>query len=401
MRRALGATGGWCVNETSQGVWAMRGDAGARSSASTPSTSRVHSPHVGGGFGSKGTMRPHTVVAALAARAARAARSSWSPPAARCSRSRATGRRRSSASASAPTRDGRITAICARGVQPDLAGQGVHRADRHRRAGDVRAASTAAPRTASPRLDVPTPSWFRAPGETPGHVRAGVGHGRAGERARDGPDRAAHPQRPAGAPGERQAVELARPRRLPARGRRALRLGRARRPARGHAATASPPSMYPTYRAPALGARQARVRRLGHRAHRRRRHRHRCAHRAHPDRRRRLRAAVRAGARRARQLRLPARGRRRRLDGHVVVGLGRARRLPPAGRRGRRRGLLRHARRPQGARRLRPPRLRRPVRRRARRPRHRRGDGGPAPGCVRRRTHHQPAHRPQRSSSAA
>ena len=37
-------------------------------------------------------------------------------------------------------------------------------------------------------------------------------------------------QRAAAAPGERQGVELAQPRRLPARGRRALRLGRPRRP---------------------------------------------------------------------------------------------------------------------------------------------------------------------------
>ena len=53
------------------------------------------SPHVGGGFGSKGTTRPHAIIAALAARR-------WDSPVkvaltrSRCSRSPATGRRRSS-----------------------------------------------------------------------------------------------------------------------------------------------------------------------------------------------------------------------------------------------------------------------------------------------------------------
>ncbi len=36
-----------------------------------PERVRVISPHVGGGFGSKGTTRPHAILAALAARAAR------------------------------------------------------------------------------------------------------------------------------------------------------------------------------------------------------------------------------------------------------------------------------------------------------------------------------------------
>ena len=35
----------------------------------TPEQVRVISPHVGGGFGSKGTARPHAILAAIAARA--------------------------------------------------------------------------------------------------------------------------------------------------------------------------------------------------------------------------------------------------------------------------------------------------------------------------------------------
>ena len=76
-----------------------------------PERVRVISAHVGGGFGSKGLPRPTVVLAALAARrvgrpvkvAAHAAADVRARP--------ATARRRSSACGSAPTRDGRLTAI--------------------------------------------------------------------------------------------------------------------------------------------------------------------------------------------------------------------------------------------------------------------------------------------------
>ena len=138
----------------------------------------------------------------------------------------------------------------ARRRQPDVADQGVHRADGHRRARHVRRRG---PPQHAPRHAPRRPHALLVPGTggDAGHVRPRVRHGRAGAGARDGPGRAAHPQRPARASRVRQAVELAQPRRLPARGRRALRLGRpptSCRRGRGYGVAAS---MYPTYRAPA------------------------------------------------------------------------------------------------------------------------------------------------------
>ena len=108
-----------------------------------------------------------------------------------------------------------------------------------------------------------------------------------------------------------------------------------------------------------------------------------------------------------RRHRLPDRDGRRRLVGHGTWGSADRRGGPgvPAtssataptdgdeaarrGRAGRERGLARHVR------------LRRPVRRGARERRHRRDPGAAAARRVRRRPHHQPADRPDRSSSAA
>ena len=117
-----------------------------------------------------------------------AARSSSRSPASRCSRSSATARRRSSASGSAPTRDGRLHRDRARRRRADL---------------DASRSSPSRPRVATrmmyaapnrrttppagPRSTCPTPSWMRAPGRVPGHVRARVGDGRAG-RSRCGLD---------------------------------------------------------------------------------------------------------------------------------------------------------------------------------------------------------------------
>ena len=131
-----------------------------------PGQVRVISPHVGGGFGSKGTPRPQAIVAAMAARVARR------PVKAVVTRQQMftlTGYR-------TPTiqrvrlgaeRDGRLTAIA-------------HEADEQTSTLKEFAEQTtvvtrtmyaAADRLTTHRvapLDVPTPSWMRAPGECPG-----------------------------------------------------------------------------------------------------------------------------------------------------------------------------------------------------------------------------------------
>ncbi len=127
---------------------------------------RIISPHVGGGFGSKGTPRPQPVLAALAARVAgrpvsyAATRQEMF---ALCGyRTPTISRLRLGADA-----DGRLQAI-------------VHDAFNHSSTVREFAEQTAAPSRvmyAAPhrrtshrvvRLDVPTPSWMRAPGECPG-----------------------------------------------------------------------------------------------------------------------------------------------------------------------------------------------------------------------------------------
>lgn len=63
------AGGTLTVYDSTQGPSADR-DTIARVLGLPPERVRVVSPHVGGGFGSKGTTRPHAILAALAARAA-------------------------------------------------------------------------------------------------------------------------------------------------------------------------------------------------------------------------------------------------------------------------------------------------------------------------------------------
>jgi xanthine dehydrogenase YagR molybdenum-binding subunit len=153
------------LNETSQGVWGLRGTV-AELFGLEPDAITVHSPHIGGGFGSKGTIRPHTVVAVMAARA-------LERPVKLVTTRRQmfafTGYR-------TPTiqrvrlgadRDGRIAAISHEAFSQTsqlkefteqtatvarVMYAGEHRRSTHR----------------VTRLDVPSPSWYRAPGETPG-----------------------------------------------------------------------------------------------------------------------------------------------------------------------------------------------------------------------------------------
>jgi xanthine dehydrogenase YagR molybdenum-binding subunit len=127
---------------------------------------RVISPHVGGGFGSKGTPRPHVILAViasqLAGRPAKIAVTRQQMFAFTGYRTPTIQRMRLGAEA-----DGRLVAICHDAISQtstirEFAEQtaictrmmyaSAHRRTTHRLA----------------RLDVPTPSWMRAPGECPG-----------------------------------------------------------------------------------------------------------------------------------------------------------------------------------------------------------------------------------------
>jgi xanthine dehydrogenase YagR molybdenum-binding subunit len=131
-----------------------------------PGRVRVVSPHVGGGFGSKGTTRPHAILAAIAARAV------GRPVKVALTRQQMftlTGHR-------TPTiqhvelgadADGRLTAVAHDVIE--------HTAARTEFAEQTAACTrvmygTPAMRTTHrlARLNVPAPSWMRAPGETPG-----------------------------------------------------------------------------------------------------------------------------------------------------------------------------------------------------------------------------------------
>ncbi len=131
-----------------------------------PGRVRVISPHVGGGFGSKGTTRPHAILAAVAARAADR------PVKVALTRQQMftlTGHRTPTIqhvelSARA---DGRLTAVAHDVIE--------HTAIRTEFAEQTAACTrvmygTPAMRTTHrlARLNVPAPSWMRAPGETPG-----------------------------------------------------------------------------------------------------------------------------------------------------------------------------------------------------------------------------------------
>ncbi|MFD0688247.1 xanthine dehydrogenase family protein molybdopterin-binding subunit [Actinomadura fibrosa] len=126
----------------------------------------VVSPHVGGGFGSKGTPRPNAVLAAMLARAARRPVKFAVP---RQQMFATTGYR-------TPTiqrirlgadEDGRLNAI----VHDVVEQTSTVREFAEQAATPTRVMYQAPNRRTSHRLvrlDVPTPSWMRAPGETPG-----------------------------------------------------------------------------------------------------------------------------------------------------------------------------------------------------------------------------------------
>jgi len=131
-----------------------------------PDQVRVVSPHVGGGFGSKGTTRPHVILAALAARAVdrpvKVAMTRQQMFALAGHRTPTIQRMALGASA-----DGRLTALAHDVLE--------HTATRTEFAEQTAACTRVmygarAMRTTHRlvRLNVPAPSWMRAPGETPG-----------------------------------------------------------------------------------------------------------------------------------------------------------------------------------------------------------------------------------------
>jgi xanthine dehydrogenase YagR molybdenum-binding subunit len=162
---AVWRDGDLTLHESTQGA-PMARDRIAQVLGLAPERVRVISPHVGGGFGAKGTPKPNVIVAALASQAVgrpvKLAVTRQQMFAITGYRTPTIQRLRLGADA-----DGRLTAISHEVFEQsstlrEFAEQtavatrkmyaGSNRRTRHRLA----------------RLDVPTPTWMRAPGETPG-----------------------------------------------------------------------------------------------------------------------------------------------------------------------------------------------------------------------------------------
>jgi xanthine dehydrogenase YagR molybdenum-binding subunit len=157
--------GGVTLYDSNQGVVNVKTTV-AKAFGLEPDQVRVISPHVGGGFGSKGTPRPHVILAVMASqtlgRPVKLAVTRQQMFAVTGYRTPTIQRMRLGAD-----RDGRITALCH---------DAVVQTSTVREFGE-QAALPSRMMYASPnrrtthrlvRLDVPTPSWMRAPGETPG-----------------------------------------------------------------------------------------------------------------------------------------------------------------------------------------------------------------------------------------
>ena len=153
------------IYDSNQGVVNVKNTV-ARVFGLEPERVRVISPHVGGGFGSKGTPRPHLIVAIMASQALRR------PVKLAVTRQQmfaVTGYR-------TPTiqrmrlgadRDGQLVAICHDAiVQSSTIREFAEQAALPSRM--MYAAPNRRTTHRLARLDVPTPSWMRGPGETPG-----------------------------------------------------------------------------------------------------------------------------------------------------------------------------------------------------------------------------------------
>ena len=193
---------------------------------------RVIAPHVGGGFGSKGTPRPHVVLAAMARAGRGPAGQARADPRSRCSRSPATGRRRSSGSASGADRDGRLTAI-----EHDVVEQTSTLQEFAEQTAVVTRMLYASPnRRTRHRLARARRADARRgcarPGECPGMFALESAIDELAIELGIDPIELRIANEPEIDPERGQPVLEPAPRRVPARGRRALRLGRARPAAR-------------------------------------------------------------------------------------------------------------------------------------------------------------------------
>jgi xanthine dehydrogenase YagR molybdenum-binding subunit len=157
--------GGVTLHDSTQGAYPAR-QALAKVLGLAPEQVRVLGPHVGGGFGSKGTPRPNAVLAAMAARAVgrpvKLAVTRQQMFAITGYRTPTIQRLRLGADA-----DGRLRAI----AHDVLEHTSTLREFAEQTAVPTRMMYAGANRRTTHRLaalDVPTPSWMRAPGECPG-----------------------------------------------------------------------------------------------------------------------------------------------------------------------------------------------------------------------------------------
>ncbi|CAM5618651.1 hypothetical protein SCYAM73S_07796 [Streptomyces cyaneofuscatus] len=321
---------------------------------------------------------------------------------------------RSSGSGSARTLDGLLTAVSHEVVYPDLHGEGVRRAGRRARPRHVRLSPNSRTGHRVVALDVPTPSWMRAPGRPRGCTPWSPPWTNSPSALGLDPVELRLRNEPADRTGQRPPLQQPRSRRLPARRRRHGSAGTTATPAPppgrkdgGSSVRAWPPRRTPfsslrvalaSAHAAPDGSLTIRVNAtdIGTRA----------LHRPGPDRRRRARHRPRGRPHRYRLFTGTAhRPAGLRLLRHRLLGLGRAQGSPPTSPPASphtpgllpAEGIATYRRHRAGDRRgvpVRPARLRRPLRRDGRRRRHRRGARPPPPRGVRRRTHPQRAHRP-------
>lgn len=159
------ADGGLTLYDSNQGVQPVQQTV-AKAFGLDPARVRVIAPHVGGGFGSKGTPRPNVILAAMAARhvgrPAKVAVTRQQMFAVTGYRTPTIQRLRLGA-----TRDGRLTAIA-----HDVVEQTSFVKEFAEQTAVVTRMMYAAPNRRTThrlaKLNVPTPSWMRAPGECPG-----------------------------------------------------------------------------------------------------------------------------------------------------------------------------------------------------------------------------------------
>jgi xanthine dehydrogenase YagR molybdenum-binding subunit len=156
---------GVTLYDSNQGVGPVKNTV-AKAFGLEPDAVRVISPHVGGGFGSKGTPRPHVIVAIMASQAlgrpVKLAVTRQQMFALTGYRTPTIQRMRLGAD-----RDGTLTAICHDAiVQTSMVREFAEQAALPSRM--MYAAPNRRTTHRVVKLNVPTPSWMRAPGETPG-----------------------------------------------------------------------------------------------------------------------------------------------------------------------------------------------------------------------------------------